>query len=430
MAVTTTTRMGVTRWSSDSDAYSRAQMDSSHAALEANAGGFLQGLKAARPSAGAAYARFLYWATDESILYNCDGSAWFSVNASNVAPGAIAPGDTAAAGSALTLAKSDHRHSMPAWGVVGEVANVGTAAAEGVTAKFARIDHVHVLGNNSVTAGKIAAGGVSAANQLANDVVTTAAILNNNVTKAKLSIDMQFLPGLILPYGGTVLPSGYLWCDGTGYSTSTYSDLFAAIAYRYGGSGATFNVPDFRDRFPRGQATTGAAVTSGGADTVTLATGNLPSHTHGVSSIVVAAVADHFHGVSITTDVVNLAHTHTFSDVSDSQGSHSHTFTFPVIVQVLSSPNDYIEIEAIADGNDVIWNTISATPAAGAHTHTVSGTTSAMSANATHAHLVSGNTASAGTHTHVLSGTTDAAGSGTALDVRPKFQTCNFIIKV
>ena len=52
-----------------------------------------------------------------------------------------------------------------------------------------------------------------------------------------------------------------------------------------------------------------------------------------------------------------------------------------------------------------------------------------MSANGTHTHLVSGNTANGGSHTHILSGTTDASGSGVALDVKPKFQTCNFIIK-
>lgn len=410
-------------------------MDSTHAALETNAAGFLQGLKASRPVAGAAYARFLYWATDESILYNCDGSAWFSVNASNVAPGAIAPGDTASAGVAVTLAKSDHRHSIPGWGVVGEVANVSTAAAEGVTAKFARIDHVHAIANGAVTAGKIAAGGVSAANQLASDVVTTAAILNNNVTKNKLSIDMQFLPGFIIPYAGTVLPSGYLWCDGTSYATATYGDLFTAIGYRYGGAGASFNVPDLRDRVPRGQATTGAAVTSGGADTVTIATGNLPSHTHGVSAIVVASVADHAHAVSITSASTDVSHTHTFSDVSDSQGAHTHTIGAPFEALVgpllsMGPSGTVLEGEAVADGNDIFWDTVASTASAGAHTHSVSGTTSGMSVSGIHTHLVSGNTANAGTHTHVLSGTTDAAGSGTALNVQPRFQTCNFIIKV
>jgi microcystin-dependent protein len=62
-----------------------------------------------------------------------------------------------------------------------------------------------------------------------------------------------FPAGVILPYGGEAAPDGALLCDGTAYATATEVRLFAAIGYRWGGSGATFNVPDFRGRFPVGK---------------------------------------------------------------------------------------------------------------------------------------------------------------------------------
>lgn len=58
--------------------------------------------------------------------------------------------------------------------------------------------------------------------------------------------------GSIIAYSTTTPPSGYLYCDGTTYSTTTYSELFAVIGYQYGGSGATFAVPDMRGMFMRG----------------------------------------------------------------------------------------------------------------------------------------------------------------------------------
>ncbi|KKK81955.1 hypothetical protein LCGC14_2808220 [marine sediment metagenome] len=68
------------------------------------------------------------------------------------------------------------------------------------------------------------------------------------------------------------IPAGFLICDGAAISRSTYSDLFDIIGTRYGvGNGSTtFNVPDMRDKFPRGAPN----VTSGGG------TGGACSHYH------------------------------------------------------------------------------------------------------------------------------------------------------
>lgn len=52
--------------------------------------------------------------------------------------------------------------------------------------------------------------------------------------------------GAIVPYGGDTAPTGYLLCDGSAVSRTTYSDLYAVIGTKYGeGDGSTtFNLPD------------------------------------------------------------------------------------------------------------------------------------------------------------------------------------------
>jgi hypothetical protein len=62
------------------------------------------------------------------------------------------------------------------------------------------------------------------------------------------------LVGEVKMYAGRTAPDGYLWCDGRPVSRTTYAKLFAAIGTIWGnGDGATtFNLPDFRKRFPEG----------------------------------------------------------------------------------------------------------------------------------------------------------------------------------
>lgn len=94
--------------------------------------------------------------------------------------------------------------------------------------------------------------------------------------------------GALLDYGGTVAPSGYLACDGSAVSRSTYATLFTAIGTTWGaGNGSTtFNVPDFRRRTAVGSGGTGTATlgnsvgSTGGAETHTLSIAEMPSHAH------------------------------------------------------------------------------------------------------------------------------------------------------
>lgn len=60
--------------------------------------------------------------------------------------------------------------------------------------------------------------------------------------------------GTVFAYAGTSAPTGWLTCDGTAVSRTTYAALYAAIgvAHGYGDNSTTFNLPDYRGRFIRG----------------------------------------------------------------------------------------------------------------------------------------------------------------------------------
>lgn len=82
------------------------------------------------------------------------------------------------------------------------------------------------------------------------------------------------IPGTIIHYAGPTAPTGYLVCDGSAVSRSSYSSLFAAIGTLWGsGNGTTtFNIPNLVNMFLRGRASSGTVGTYQ-ADT-------FASHTH------------------------------------------------------------------------------------------------------------------------------------------------------
>lgn len=60
----------------------------------------------------------------------------------------------------------------------------------------------------------------------------------------------------------STIPPNYLLCNGASISTSTYSALFNIIGYNYGGSGASFNLPNFTNAFPVGASSSINGVSS------------------------------------------------------------------------------------------------------------------------------------------------------------------------
>lgn len=79
-------------------------------------------------------------------------------------------------------------------------------------------------------------------------------------------------------------PTGWLTCDGSAVSRTTYAALFSIIGTTFGvGDGSTtFNLPDMRDRFPVGASGTKDIASTSGTETVTLEEQHIPGHNHAV----------------------------------------------------------------------------------------------------------------------------------------------------
>lgn len=183
----------------------------------------------------------------------------------------------------------------------------------------------------------------------------------------------QIPAGTVTMYGGGAAPTGWLVCDGTAVSRSTYSDLFDAIGTRYGsGDGSTtFNLPLSSSRTVRG-ITAGANI---GANAIA-ANGNASISTNSDS---------HSHSISATNS--SDSHSHTITSNSGSGGaSHSHSYSK-------------------SNGSNTAANTGAATAN---HSHTI--TSNAGSDSHTHTITVSNDSDS---HSHSGTGTISGSVSAT-----------------
>ncbi|HSS99924.1 MAG TPA: tail fiber protein [Terriglobales bacterium] len=109
--------------------------------------------------------------------------------------------------------------------------------------------------------------------------------------------------GAIEMHAGTA-GTGWLVCDGSAVSRTTYARLFSVIGISFGnGDGTTtFNLPDLRGRAPIGSGT-GPGLTARsvgqplGNETHTLTVTEMPSHNHGVTDPGHTHVIEHSNGV-------------------------------------------------------------------------------------------------------------------------------------
>ncbi len=90
--------------------------------------------------------------------------------------------------------------------------------------------------------------------------------------------------GIVMPFAGSTAPQGWMLCDGAAVSRTTYAALFAVIGTIYGaGDGeTTFNIPNLAGRVVIGSSQSHALGTTGGSETVTLTSDQLPAHVHEV----------------------------------------------------------------------------------------------------------------------------------------------------
>ena len=117
--------------------------------------------------------------------------------------------------------------------------------------------------------------------------------------------------GITTDYAGASLPDNWLWCDGSSLSTTSYSALFAAIGYTFGGSGANFSLPDARGRATFGTDNMDNAVGTGGGDAARLTSGSAAAvdgdtlgATGGVEEhqLTVSELAAHTHDIGLSNE--------------------------------------------------------------------------------------------------------------------------------
>jgi microcystin-dependent protein len=167
----------------------------------------------------------------------------------------------------------------------------GTAAAPGITFGSDTDSGIYRIGANNLGVG------VNGAEVL--DVATTGLTVTGDMDATTVKQGgFQLIPaGVLFPYGGAAAPSGYLFAYGQAVSRTTYAALFTAIGTTYGaGDGSTtFTLPDMRGRVAAGSDVMGGVSAgristangftftgnsgTGGSETKSLVTANLPAYT-------------------------------------------------------------------------------------------------------------------------------------------------------
>lgn len=247
--------------------------------------------------------------------------------------------------------------------------------------------------------------------------------------------------GTVIAYAGTGTPSGFLDCNdgGTAVSRSTYAALFAAIGTTWGtGDGSTtFNKPNFQRRALVGQGGAGTAslaatVGSTGGDETVLS-GGLPSHTHGVGTLVNGIESQpHTHsvpGLSVPgLSVPSLS-------VSVSGADHSHIErTQPGVggtavnaVGTVSGSGTVQSIRAVdgAAGSEVASGNLTTATSGSLSMSGTTGTgttgTGTTGTGTSSTNLVN--------HDHAISGSTAIAGGGSATSVRDPAAVVRYLCK-
>jgi microcystin-dependent protein len=258
-------------------------------------------------------------------------------------------------------------------------------------------------------------------------IAPTAAPGTNTTQLATTAFVLAAFPvGGIILWSGSIasVPSGWALCNGSS------------------------GTPDLRDRFIVGAGSTYAVNDTGGFNTVTLTTAQMPTHTHtnSVSTVNLdhthtgsGTTGDnsvgHDHGVSGTTSIQNADHQHT--GATDGQGNHAHAQQgapgqstpdgslvaaigygggpAPVGYDTAVAGLHYHNVSTgIQNANHAHTFSVTSAGQSANHNHTYSFTTSAMSANQTHSHTVTNNN----------------EGGSTAHENRPPYYALAYIMKL
>jgi microcystin-dependent protein len=223
--------------------------------------------------------------------------------------------------------------------------------------------------------------------------------------------------GSIMYYLGTSTPDGWVICDGVPRS-NTDSRYNTLITMNIGtASNGNYTPPNLQDMFLR-QINGDSIGNTGGSNSITLTTSNLPSHNH-----------------SITVDNSNATHSHSgVSDSMDRNYSHSHTGTTGSMSENVEHSH-FCELKQFGDGQ--VTGNENENPFADSQYQGAYLTTNSTDINHTH-NIVTYNTGTDHTHsfttndsnaTHNHGASSANTGSGTAFDPRPPWYAVNYILK-
>ena len=238
-------------------------------------------------------------------------------------------------------------------------------------------------------------------------------------------------PGVVESYAGATAPEGWLICDGSAVSRTTYKELFDVLGTTYGaGDGSTtFELPDCRGEFVRG-LDGGRGVDSG--RTLGSAQGfQLGQHNHPTGNL---SVGNHTHpSGNLNTGNSNAPHSHP----GNSGGvnlNHPHNLgpgpqgvlSYPtgafnnIRLNAQDTPNGPRHYAPVGPSNQEPETRSSNIN----HSHPVSVGTD----NAPHSHNVGGST---GNSTAPVAGVIgDTGATPNSSEIRPRNVAMNFIIKV
>src|SRR5687768_10369906 len=91
--------------------------------------------------------------------------------------------------------------------------------------------------------------------------------------------------GEIRMFAGNFAPAGWMFCEGQLLPIAENETLFILIGTTYGGDGeSTFALPDLRGRLPIHQGNGFILAETGGVETVTLTTQQIPVHSHAMTA--------------------------------------------------------------------------------------------------------------------------------------------------
>lgn len=214
--------------------------------------------------------------------------------------------------------------------------------------------------------------------------------------------DGAFPVGGIVMWSGTLatIPTGWALCDGTTQNSVA--------------------TPDLREKFVMGSAASTNPGGTGGANSLSLVTANLPSHTHGAGTI----GSGHTHSFS-------GSNTHDHGDGNLSVSSHSHSISGRSHSHSVNYSTSTIYLPATGSATTVVTavgsgSSSGSTGSANGANSSTGNSSPSISGDTSNASIsVSGTTGSAS-----MSGTSASTGSGTAFDNRPAFYEIAYIMYV